>query len=131
MASRSGNRSDEVAVSTQEKRLCDVRLSDAANQRAAASAVEGQNPQQILEAPRNAIGAVVFLGVGIAQLASRGDHDVLAGLHIDSRVGPKLLAGDLHFLGDAALAGQRRLLTRDRQLRRGGREPSLTNEPAR
>jgi hypothetical protein len=44
------------------------------------------------------------LRVGVAELSSGGDHDALAGLNIDAGVGPELIAGELNFLGEAALA---------------------------
>jgi hypothetical protein len=43
---------------------------------------------------------------------------VLAGLHVDSRVGPQLVAGNLDFLGGTFLA----------QRRSGGGRRVLTNE---
>ncbi len=114
-----GNGSDDIAVGAQEKRLRNFRIADAADQSAAARAVERQNPEQVLEAARDAVGVVVFLGVGVAELARRDDDNVFAGLHVDSGIGPGLVAGNLNFLGDAALAGGR-LLPRFGRLRRRG-----------
>ena len=119
------NGSDDIAVGAQEERLRNFRIADAADQSAAASAVERQNPEQVLEAARDAVGTVVFLGVGIVELARRGDYNVFAGLHVDSGIGPGLVAGNLNFLGDAALAGGR-LLPRFGRLRL--RRSVLTNE---
>src|SRR5258705_4922694 len=102
----SGNGSQEVAARARQKRLGNFRIADPADKRSATCTVEGQNAQQILETARNAVGSVVFLGVGIAKLASRGDNDVLARLDVNSSIRPRLLAGDLHFIVDAPLAGR-------------------------
>jgi hypothetical protein len=94
-------------VRADEERLRYLRVADAADQSTAAGTAEGQDAQEVLEAARNAIGSVVFLGVGVAKLAGSGDYNVLAGLHVDAGVGPELIAGNLNFLGEAALAGGR------------------------
>src|SRR6266404_2522550 len=99
----SGNGSDEVAVRAQQKGLRNFRIADAADERAAACVVEGQNAQEILEGPRDAVRSIVLLGVRIAELTRRGDNDVLAGLNINSSIRPKLFANDLNFLGKAPL----------------------------
>src|SRR5260370_10489954 len=113
-----GNGSGDIAASTQEKGLRDFRIADAANQSAVGSAAEGQNPEEILEAASDAVGAVVFLGVGVAEFARRGDDNVFAGPHVDSGVGPGLVAGNLNFLGNAAFAGGRVLPPLDPLARR-------------
>ncbi len=72
------NRGDKVAVRTQEKRLRDLRIANATDQRAPPGVIEWQNPKQVLEATADAIRTVAVLGVGIVELTGRGDDDVFS-----------------------------------------------------
>ena len=62
-----GDRRDEVAFGADEKRLRGVFVADAADDRAAASLVEGQIAQKIFEAASDSGGSGVGLLIGVAK----------------------------------------------------------------
>src|SRR5579859_6872001 len=93
-----GNGSDEVTLSAQQEGLCGGSVAETADQRAPARAVERQNAKEILEAARDAIGTVIFLGIGITQVSRSMDENMLARLYIDSSIGPLLVVRDLDIM---------------------------------
>src|SRR5258708_25966864 len=98
------NRSNHITVDAQQKWLRYVGVPHATHQSASTGSIKREDSQQILEPARDTLGAVVLLGVGITHFSAGGHRNVLAGLHVDSGVPPQLLASELNFLGNAALA---------------------------
>lgn len=99
--------SDDIGVSAKQKRLRGFQVTNAAKQRAASRLIERQDAEKIFEAAREAVRAIVFRSIGVAQLAGSGDNDMFARLHVKGRIYPKLVAGDLNFLGGAKFSGRR------------------------
>ena len=64
---------------TDQKGLCDGGVAHAADDRAAARGVVGQDTNQILEAARETLRAGVGGGIGVVHLAGGGGDDVLPG----------------------------------------------------
>src|SRR6266851_3447349 len=122
------DRRKNIAAGANDKRLCGVFITDKPDERAAPGFIEGQNAEKVLETAREAVRAVVVLGVGVTQLAGSGDEHVFASLNVDAGVDPGFFAGQLNFLGEALftlgrLRGsriRRVLLRRDLLLRRRG-----------
>src|SRR5258708_7620834 len=110
------NRSNHITVDAQQKWLRYVGVPHATHQSASTGSIKREDSQQILEPARDTLGAVVLLGVGITHFSAGGHRNVLAGLHVDSSVRPQLLASELNFLGNAALARGRLLGHRFRLL---------------
>src|SRR6267142_1980259 len=101
-----GHWSEHVAARADQKRLSNVLVADAADERAAACFVERKHAEKILESASEAVGAVVLLRVGITELAGGGKEHVFTGLHVDAAVHPCVFAGELDLLGEAFLAGR-------------------------
>ncbi len=101
-----GHGSEHVAARADQKRLSNVLVADAADERAAACFVERKHAEKILESASEAVGAVVLLRVGITELAGGGKEHVFTGLHVDAAVHPCVFAGELDLLGEAFLAGR-------------------------
>ena len=87
-------------------RLRGVLVTDASDDGAAASFVEREIAEKIFEAASDAGGSGVGLLVCVAQVTGRGGDDVLTGLHVDARVEPGGIAGELNFLREAEFSGR-------------------------
>src|SRR5260370_3008844 len=98
------NRSNHITVGTQQKWLCYVGVPHTTHQSASTGSIKWEDSQQILEPARDTLGAVVLFRSGTTHFSAGGHQNVLAGLHVDSGVRPQLLASELNFLGNAALA---------------------------
>jgi hypothetical protein len=123
-------RSEDVFARADEEGQGDIGIADAAEECASAGSVKWKNAEKIRVASGIAFRTVIILCVGVAKFSRGGDENVLARLNVDTRVRPKLIAGELNFLGEAALA--RRRLTGGRvgcwRLRLGRRRSGVAHK---
>ena len=96
--------SEQVAFSADEKHLGGVLVADACDNGAASRFVVGKHTNEIAESAVQALRAIVFLGVEVAELAFGGDEDVLAGLNVHTGIKPRGFACELQLLREALLA---------------------------
>src|SRR5260370_19879311 len=101
-----GDGSNNVAARADQERLRGVLIADAADECPASRLIEGQNAEKVLEAAREAVGAVLVLHVRVTGSSAIGDQDVLAGLNVNARIQPERFTGDLDFLGNSLLSGR-------------------------
>jgi len=85
--------------------LRDIGITDSADEGAAACVIKWKDANEVFEAAGEAIGAIIGLGVGIAQVAIGREDDALAGLKSDAGVGPDIGAIENEFLGEKLLGG--------------------------
>jgi hypothetical protein len=112
-------------VRADEEGLRCILVADAADDGTATGVIEGKDAQQVLESTREAVWVIVRLGVGIAELSGGREDDMFPGLNINAGIDPGFVAGQLHLLRDAFLAGWG-LGTRSVLLR--GRNCAFTDE---
>ncbi len=98
---------DQVAVRANQERLRGGGVSHPADDRAAPCSVIGKDANQIFEAASQASGCGVVRGIGVVHLTGDGSDHVLARLNGDSGFRPKLVASELDFLREPALADRR------------------------
>ncbi len=94
-----------VFDSADQEGLRDVGVADSGDERAAAGFVERKDAKKILEAPGEAVGAVVGFSVGVAEFALRGDDGVLTGFERDCCVGPYFCAIESEGFGEDFFCG--------------------------
>jgi len=92
----------------EEERLRDVSVADATDQRAASGSVVRKNAQKILEAAGETVGAVIFLGVGVAHNSFCGGDNVFAWRHLNAGVEPVGVALQRKIFGNPSLCAGRR-----------------------
>ncbi len=88
-----------IATRADYERLSGILITDAPDERATPGSIKRQNTQKVLEAPREALRAVVVLRVGVTEFPACSNEHVLSGLDVNAGVNPGFVASQLDFLG--------------------------------